>query len=167
LFLAGLLLAGGTIRRLAAIVTAFTVAHSVTLALSVLGVVSPSPALIEPLIAASIVFVGVRNLVAPDAHREWRTAAAGAFGLIHGFGFAYALREMQLPRAALGWSLLSFNLGVEMGQLAIVALVSLLLVGIRRTGVISSGRLVFAGSLVVTAAGTVWFVARILAVLRS
>ena len=165
LFLAGLLLTGGSFKRLATIVTAFTVAHSITLGLAVLDVFAPPPQLIEPLIALSIVYVGLRNL-SPATHGDWRTISAGAFGLIHGFGFAYALREMQLPRRGLAWSLLSFNLGVETGQLAVVVVAALLLAAVRRSGWISERRLVVAGALVIAAAGSAWFVERIAALLR-
>jgi hydrogenase/urease accessory protein HupE len=165
LFLAGLLLLGGSFGRLAAIVTAFTAAHSITLALAVLNVVAPPPALIEPLIALSIVFVGVNNLRAPSGG-EWRILAAGTFGLIHGFGFANALREMQLSQSGLGWSLLSFNLGVEIGQLAVVVVVASLLEILRRSGLVAPRRLVVVGSLVVAAAGAFWFVERVIATWR-
>ena len=166
LFLAGLLLLGGSLGRLAAIVTAFTVAHSVTLALAVLDVVSPPPALIEPLIALSSVYVGVNNLRASSGG-EWRILTAGAFGLIHGFGFANALREMQLSRSNLGWSLLSFNLGVEVGQLAVVLVVASLFEAIRRSGLVTPRRLVVVGSFVVAAAGSFWFVERVWAIWPS
>lgn len=130
-FLIGVLLLGGSFRQLVGIVTAFTVAHSMTLALATLGWVVPPPRLIEPLIALSIVAVGVENLLslraplsaervqAAIAHR-WRLTFG--FGLVHGFGFAGALRALDLPRALLAPSLFTFNLGVELGQLVIVAL---------------------------------------------
>ena len=130
-FLIGVLLLGGSFRQLVGIVSAFTVAHSLTLALATLGWVVPPPRLIEPLIAFSIVAVGVENLLslraplsaervkAAIAHR-WRLTFG--FGLVHGFGFAGALRALDLPRALLAPSLLTFNLGVELGQLMIVAL---------------------------------------------
>ncbi len=165
LFLAGLLLAGGSFKRLAAIVTAFTVAHSVTLGLSVLDVIAPPPRVIEPLIALSIVYVGLRNL-RPATGRDWRVISAGSFGLIHGFGFAFVLREMQLPRRDLAWSLLSFNLGVEAGQLAVVLVAALVLAGVYRSGLITRRRLVTCGALTIAAAGSVWFVERILALWR-
>jgi len=130
-FLIGVLLLGGSFRQLVGIVTAFTVAHSVTLALATLGWVVPPPRLIEPLIALSIVAVGVENLLclrAPLSAERVRAAIARrwrltfGFGLVHGFGFAGALRALELPRALLAPSLLTFNLGVELGQLVIVAL---------------------------------------------
>jgi HupE/UreJ protein len=124
-FLIGLLLLGGTVRELVKIVTAFTVAHSVTLALAALALVAPAPRVIEPLIAASIVFVGAENLwalrrsAAPAALRH-RWMLAFAFGLVHGFGFAAVLRELALPRSVLAVALVSFNLGVECGQVCLV-----------------------------------------------
>lgn len=124
-FLIGLLLLGGTVRELVKIVTAFTLAHSLTLALAALDVFAPSPRIVEPLIAASIVFIGLENLwalrkrqAASALRHRWMVTLA--FGLVHGFGFASVLRQLQLPRALLATGLLSFNLGVECGQLAIV-----------------------------------------------
>ncbi|HEX4383134.1 MAG TPA: HupE/UreJ family protein [Myxococcales bacterium] len=124
-FLIGLLLLGGSLRRLIGIVTAFTVAHSITLALAALNLLSPSPRIVEPLIAASIVFVGLEDLWALRAARaesalRHRWMITFAFGLVHGFGFASVLRELQLPRAVLATGLVSFNLGVETGQICIV-----------------------------------------------
>ena len=129
LFLVGLLLLGGTLRRLVLVVSAFTVAHSITLSLAVLRFVTPPPWLVEPAIALSIVYVGADNLTVREARRS--RPIAFAFGLIHGFGFANVLREMDLPARALGWSLLSFNLGVEIGQLAVVIVVASVLSAIR------------------------------------
>ena len=160
LFLAGLLLAGGNISRLATIVTAFTIAHSVTLSLAVLDILTPPSEVIEPLIALSIVYVGLRNLW-PSKSGDWRAIGAGTFGLIHGFGFAYALREMRLPRADLAWSLFSFNAGVEIGQLAVVIVTAMLLAGVRRSGWISDRHLLVCGTLVVATAGLIWFVERV------
>ena len=105
------------------IVTAFTIGHSITLSLAALDIVTPPPSIIEPAIALSIVFVGADNLVRGDG-RDLRAWVALVFGLVHGFGFANVLREFGLPREALGWSLFSFNFGVEIGQLMVVLLVS-------------------------------------------
>ena len=105
LFLVGLLLLGGSLRQLVLVVTAFTVAHSVTLSLAALNIVSPPARLIEPAIALSIVYVGADNLLVRGG-RDVRAWIAFAFGFIHGFGFANVLREMELPPRALGWSLL-------------------------------------------------------------
>jgi hypothetical protein len=119
-FLLGLILVGGRLRSLVGVVTAFTLAHSITLALASLSIFAPSPRIVEPAIALSIAYVGVENLFVKDASKRWRITFP--FGLIHGFGFAGALREIALPRAELPIALVSFNLGVEAGQLAVLAL---------------------------------------------
>ncbi len=160
LFLVGLLLLGGSVRRLALIVSSFTAAHSITLTLAALNLVTPSPRIVEPAIALSIVYVGVDNLMVRGG-RDVRPWIAFAFGFIHGFGFANVLREMDLPARALGWSLFSFNVGVEIGQLAIVAIVATSLALLRSRNEALGRRLAFVGSLVVMAAGGFWFVERV------
>ncbi len=160
LFLIGLLLLGGTWMALVRIVTAFTIGHSITLSLAALNIVSPPASIIEPAIALSIVFVGADNLVRGDG-RDLRAWVALVFGLVHGFGFANVLREFGLPREALGWSLFSFNFGVEIGQLAVVVAVASLLTFIRRRSDALGARVAVAGSVVVIAAGTYWFVQRV------
>jgi hypothetical protein len=115
LFLLALILRGGRLGSLLAIVTAFTLAHSITLALAVLDVMSLPPWLVEPAIALSIAYVAAENIfLKHPASRRW--AVSFAFGLVHGFGFAGALLELELPTGALVGSLLSFNVGVEIGQ---------------------------------------------------
>jgi hydrogenase/urease accessory protein HupE len=161
LFLVGLLLLGGTVRRLALVVTSFTLAHSVTLSLAALRLVSPPARLVEPLIALSIICVGVDNLMVRRGGRDLRVWFAFGFGLVHGFGFASVLREMELPPRALGWSLFSFNVGVEIGQLLVVAAVASALAALSRRSEIAGRRLAVAGSLVVVIAGTFWFVQRV------
>ena len=161
LFLVGLLLLGGSVVQLLKIVTAFTIAHSITLTLAALNLVSPSARVIEPAIALSIIYVGVDNLLVKPGSRDTRAWIALTFGLIHGFGFASVLREMDLPRRALGWSLVSFNLGVEIGQVCIVLLVASLLAWIARRSTSLRMRVAYAGSVVVAAAGFVWFVQRV------
>ena len=160
LFLVGLLLLGGTIRQLAVIVTAFTVAHSITLTLAALNIVSPPARIIEPAIALSIVYVGADNLLIRGG-RDVRAWIAFAFGFIHGFGFASVLREMDLPARALGWSLFSFNVGVEIGQLLVVVVVASALAALRSRSEAAGRQLAFAGSVVVIAAGTFWFIQRV------
>jgi hydrogenase/urease accessory protein HupE len=167
LFLLGLLLLGGSPWRLATIVTAFTLGHSVTLSLAALDLVRVSPALVEPAIALSIVVVGVDNLLvrrrgaSQAAAFDLRPWLAVAFGLIHGFGFAAVLREVGLPPGALGWSLAAFNIGVEIGQLAVVALAVAALAAVRRYDVVWAERFVVAGSIGVIAAGVYWFAERV------
>jgi hydrogenase/urease accessory protein HupE len=160
LFLVGLLLLGGSIRQLAVIVTAFTVAHSITLSLAALNLVSPPARIIEPAIALSIVYVGADNLLIRDG-RDVRAWIAFAFGFIHGFGFANVLREMDLPARALGWSLFAFNVGVEAGQLFVVAAVATALAALRARNAQAGRQLAFAGSIVVMAAGAFWFIERV------
>ena len=142
------------------VVSAFTVAHSVTLSLAVFRVLAPPAWLIEPAIALSIVYVGADNLTVHGG-RDMRAWIAFAFGLIHGFGFASVLREMELPPRALGWSLLSFNLGVEAGQLLVVVPVASGLALIRARSERLGRQLAVAGSVVVIAAGAFWFVQRV------
>ncbi len=122
LFLCGLLVACRQIRPMLAVITCFTLAHSLTLALSALDLVRISPLVTEPLIAATIVFVGVENFRG-RVDTKTRCGLALGFGLIHGFGFATALRETGLGGTgmALAKPLFAFNLGVECGQLAVAA----------------------------------------------
>jgi hydrogenase/urease accessory protein HupE len=163
LFLVGLLLLGGSLRKLVAIVTMFTVGHSITLSLAALDILNPPAWLIEPAIALSIVVVGADNLLQrKEQGRDLRAWVAGAFGLIHGFGFANVLREFGLPQEALGWSLFSFNVGVELGQLIIVLVVGLALALMRRRlPAAAEDWVVVGGSVVVIAAGAWWFVERV------
>jgi HupE/UreJ protein len=157
-FLLGLMVVGGRPRSLLAVVTAFTVAHSITLALAVLGVWAPPPRLVEPAIALSIAYVGVENFFIQSADQRWRVTFP--FGLLHGFGFAGALRAVALPRAAVPAALLSFNLGVELGQLTVLAALLPLLAWLRRSnGFANFG--VRALSAAIVAMGGAWFVARI------
>ena len=161
LFLGGLLLLGGTLTRLLLIVTAFTIAHSLTLSLAALGMVIPPANAIEPAIALSIVYVGADNLLVGAGGRDTRGWVALAFGLIHGFGFANVLREMELPSRALGWTLFAFNVGVEIGQLVYVVLIASLFIWIRSRSETAGPRLAFAGSVIVMLAGAFWFVQRV------
>ena len=170
LFLIGLLLLGGTFSRLALIVTAFTIGHSITLTLAALDLVSPPASFIEPLIALTIVVVGADNLIvlrdkkksaALVSAADLRPWLAVVFGLIHGFGFAYVLKEFGLPQAALGWSLFAFNLGVEIGQLLIVAIVAGLLMVARSRSETLARQLALVGSVAVIVAGSYWFIERV------
>ncbi len=160
LFLVGLLLLGGSIRRLAMVVTSFTIAHSVTLSLAALNLLTPPARVIEPAIALSIIYVGADNLLSKGG-RDVRAWIAFAFGFIHGFGFASVLREMDLPGRALGWSLFSFNFGVEIGQLMVVLTVASLFAALRSRSEWAGRQLVYAGSIVVIIAGTFWFFQRV------
>jgi hydrogenase/urease accessory protein HupE len=157
-FLLALILVGGRLRSLLVVVTAFTLAHSITLALAVLGVWAPSPGLVEPAIALSIAYVGIENWFVRDARRRWMITFP--FGLVHGFGFAGALREVALPSEQVPLALAAFNLGVEAGQVAVLVLllpVVLWLGG--RTWFAASG--IKATSALITFAGLSWFVSRV------
>ena len=133
LFLGALLIGVRRIGPMLAVITCFTLAHSVTLALAATNLVVISARITEPLIAASIIVVGIENFLRCDAVKD-RYWLAGGFGLIHGFGFASALRETGLGGngAAIVMPLFSFNLGVEIGQLAVAAVVVPLLFALRR-----------------------------------
>lgn len=157
LFLLALLVAGRGIRQLVAIVTSFTVAHSLTLAIATFGLVEPSPRLIEAAIALSIAYVGLENLLRSDVRGRWRLTFV--FGLVHGFGFANVLREMELPRAALASSLFTFNAGVELGQLAVLLIAWPALRAVQRSAY--ARPITQAVSVVVIAFGLVWFVQRV------
>jgi hydrogenase/urease accessory protein HupE len=158
-FILGLVLARARLRSLLTIVTAFTLAHSITLALAVLGVWSPSSRIVEPAIALSIAYVGVENFFVKDASKRWRITFP--FGLIHGFGFAGALQEIALPRSAVPTALVSFNLGVEAGQLAVLALLLPLVVALREKSWFEPrGVRIVSGA--VALAGGIWFVSRVI-----
>ncbi len=145
----------------AGIVTAFTVAHSITLALAATGTVSLAPAFIEPAIAVTIILTAFDNLRQVFGGR--RALVTFAFGLIHGFGFAGVLAELKLPAAQFAWALLQFNVGLELGQLLIVAVVTTLLFTLRR-GVHYSVWVIRGGSIAAMAIGAAWLVERIASV---
>jgi hydrogenase/urease accessory protein HupE len=119
LFVLGIFLLSRRLREVLTQVSAFTIAHSISLALSVYGIVSVSPGIVEPLIAVSIVYIAIENLFLSELKR-WRVALIFAFGLLHGMGFAGALREVGLPRSEFVLALATFNVGVEAGQLAVI-----------------------------------------------
>jgi len=141
----------------AGIVTAFTVAHSITLGLAALKLVSLTPAFIEPAIAVTIVLAALDNVLPFFPVR--RVVVTFFFGLIHGFGFASVLAELNLPRADFAWALLQFNLGIEVGQLVIVAIVTTVLFALRRWP--GYARIVIGGgsSVAMVIAG-LWFIER-------
>jgi hydrogenase/urease accessory protein HupE len=120
LFVLGIFLLSGRVRTILAQVSAFTVAHSITLGLSLYGIVSVSPKIVEPMIAVSIAYVAIENIFLKEL-KSWRVALVFGFGLLHGMGFAGALKDLGLPRSEFLTALLSFNVGVEGGQLAVIA----------------------------------------------
>jgi hypothetical protein len=127
LFVVGLCLLSNKIKVILWQATAFTVAHSITLALSMKNVIVAPGAIVEPIIALSILFVAVENLLLTEL-KPWRIALVFMFGLIHGMGFASSLNEIGLPRNKFFTSILSFNLGVELGQISIILAVWIMLV---------------------------------------
>ena len=159
LFVLGLFLLSRRVKPLLLQVTAFTVAHTVTLALTIYGVVSLPPSVVEPLIALSIVYVAVENLFTRDLH-AWRVALVFAFGLLHGMGFAGVLSELGLPRSEFLPALISFNVGVEAGQLTVIAL-AFLAVGLFRERSWYRRAVVVPASLAIAAVGLYWSVERV------
>lgn len=129
LFVLSIFLLGSRLSTVLWQATAFTVAHSITLGLAMYGYIRPLPAVIEPIIALSIFFVAVENMLVQKL-RPGRLAVVFFFGLVHGMGFASALTELGLPPSGYLLSLLSFNAGVELGQIAVI-LAAYLLVGRR------------------------------------
>ncbi len=127
LFVTGLCLLSTRIKTILWQATAFTVAHSVTLALSMKNIIVLPGAVIEPIIALSILFVAVENIMLTEL-KAWRVLIVFMFGLIHGMGFASALNEIGLPRNQFFTSILSFNAGVELGQIAVILAVFVLLI---------------------------------------
>jgi len=148
---------GQAIMPVAVIVTAFTVAHSVTLTLAGLKLVSLSSSFIEPAIAVTIVLAAIDNLV--PIFRGRRAIVTFLFGLIHGFGFASVLGELNLPTVQFAWALFQFNLGIELGQLFIVAIAISALFAFRRQGWYSAV-VIRGGSAVAIIIGTLWFIDR-------
>ena len=162
LFVLGLLLLGGGLARLLKIVTAFTAAHSITLALAAFEFVHVFSRVVEPLIALSIVFVAFETLRSRGGTADMRGPLAFGFGLVHGFGFASVLAEFGLPREALGWSLAGFNVGVEIGQACIVVMVAPALALLARGAPAVHARCVRLLALGIAAAGGFWFVQRLM-----
>jgi len=161
LFVLGLFLLSTRMAPLLIQVTAFTVAHTLTLALSVYGVVSLSSSVVEPLISASIVYVAVENILTPNL-KPWRALVVFGFGLLHGLGFAGVLQEVGLPHGQFVPALVSFNVGVELGQLAVIA-IAYLAVGIwGRNKSWYRPRVVIPASAAVAAVGLFWTVQRVL-----
>jgi hypothetical protein len=160
LFVVGLFLLSPRLKPLLWQVTSFTLAHSVTLALGTLGAIQISPAIVEPLIAASIVYVAVENIVT-DRLQRWRPLVIFCFGLLHGLGFAGVLEEIGLSPTHFVTGLIAFNVGVELGQLTVVGL-CFLAVGLwfqsktwYRRGV------TVPASLAIALIGAYWFVERV------
>ena len=131
LFVLAIFLASTRTRALIWQISAFTVAHTVTLGLAASGIITPSTAVVEPLIAFTIAFVAIENLVFKDM-TKWRPAVVFGFGLIHGLGFAGFFGELGLPPGQFWSALIGFNIGVEIGQLSVILVAALLGMALRR-----------------------------------
>ncbi|MFC5652645.1 HupE/UreJ family protein [Paenibacillus solisilvae] len=158
LFLAALIIGGGSKRDYLKMLTAFTLGHSVTLALSVLEIVTISPKIIEPLIALSIVYTAAENMFRKNLQYRWLVTLL--FGLVHGFGFSYILQGKLTGNYAL--SLFSFNLGVEIGQLAVLAVLLPVVWVLARKKWLA--RAAYGASAIVGAAGLYWLVERVVSI---
>ena len=160
LFVLGIYLLSGRARSVLLQVSAFTVAHSITLGLSMYGLVSVQPRIVEPLIALSIAYVAIENIFLSEL-KSWRVALVFAFGLLHGMGFAGALKELGLPRSEFVTALLTFNVGVEAGQLAVIG-TAFMLVGwscANRTWYRS--RIVVPASMLIACTAVYWTIQRL------
>lgn len=157
LFLFSLLIARQTFKQYASMITAFTIAHSITLSLTVLGIINVSPSFVEPMIALSICFVAIDNIVRKQVSYRW--VLTFLFGLIHGMGFADILKEMDIPRSELAADLISFNLGIETVQVTLVAVLLPLLALLHRWKY--SRRAVYVGSTLAFVLGAIWLSQRI------
>jgi HupE/UreJ protein len=160
LFVLGIFLLSVRLKPVLLQVTAFTVAHTITLALTIYGVVSLSSKIVEPLIAVSIVYVAVENVVSPRLS-PWRVALVFCFGLLHGMGFAGVLAQLGLPRSEFLTALLCFNAGVELGQLTVI-LAAFVLIGLPfRNKPWYRRRVVIPVSAAIAAVGLFWAIQRV------
>ena len=159
LFVLGLFLLSREWKPLLAQVTTFTLAHSITLALATMGIVKVSGSIVEPIIAASIAFVAIENIFRPR-YTHWRLLVVFVFGLIHGLGFAGALEELELPTGSLIAGLVGFNVGVEGGQLAVIAIAFLATFWVRDPKIYRRW-VVIPGSIYIAARGVWWTIERV------
>jgi hypothetical protein len=158
------MLGGGRLLQLIGIASGFTLGHSITLAIAALGLMRPPGFIFEPLIALSIALVAVEALTGRFARHRWKIAAG--FGLIHGFGFANALTELDLSTRGMVVALFGYNLGVEIGQLAIVLIAAPLVLLVRRSERFG-GYLVKVPACGILVLGMYWFVERIMIALHG
>lgn len=138
----------------------FTIAHSITLALAVYGIIQPPANIVEPLIAISIACLAIENIVTQKI-KPWRIIMIFLFGLVHGMGFAGALQELGLPQYALATSLVSFNIGVEIGQLCIVLGMYLLLKNIASKKIWYRKAIVIPANIIIGIVACYWTIERI------
>ena len=159
LFVLGLFFLSTRLRPLIWQVSAFTLAHTVTLALGALGWVNVPGSIVEPLIAASIVYVAIENIFTSGLNR-WRPVVIFGFGLLHGLGFASVLGDFGLPEGQFIPALIGFNIGVEFGQLAVIAMAFVLVFWAMKQDWYRS-RIAVPASCVIAAVGAYWFVERV------
>ncbi len=160
LFVVGLCLLSTKIKTILWQATAFTVAHSITLALSMKNIIVAPPAIVEPIIALSILFVAIENLLLKEL-KPWRVLLVFLFGLIHGLGFASSLNEIGLPPGKFYTSILSFNIGVELGQIAvIIAMFSLIIIPLRKK-ILYRKAIVYPLSVLIAMVAAYWTVERL------
>lgn len=157
LFLVSAILLSASLMTTARIITSFTIAHSITLVSAFIGLVSLPSGIVEPLIALTVAYVAFENLFVSNLRRRW--IVTFFFGLIHGFGFVGALKQITVSKAELITSLVSFNIGIEAGQLLIIAAIYPLFryVGRRAWGL----RFQRVTSLLIGVAGSLWFITRV------
>jgi len=161
LFVLGIYLLSVHWRPLLYQVTAFTIAHTITLGLSLYGIVSLSPGIVEPLIALSIVYVGIENILTPQL-KPWRVFVVFGFGLLHGMGFAGVLADIGLPDSEYLNALIAFNVGVELGQLAVITIAFLAVGAWFRDRDWYRGRVVIPASAAISLVGAYWTVERVM-----
>ena len=150
-----------SLRKVVLQASMFTLAHSITLALAMYGIVKAPSSVIEPLIAFSIFLLAIENIATQKVH-SWRMASVFGFGLVHGLGFASALSDLGLPSYAFAKALISFNIGVELGQLTIIILLYAFVARIFRTKIWYRPRIVIPISAVIAAIALYWTVERVL-----
>jgi len=163
LFVVGLFLLAPRFKPILWQVSSFTLAHTITLALGILGIVTLPASIVEPLIALSIVVVGVENMFTSRLH-AWRPLIVFVFGLLHGLGFAGVLGDIGLDTGSFLIALISFNVGVELGQLAVILLCFIAVGWLFREKVWYRQRIALPGSALISAVGMFWFLQRISAV---
>lgn len=160
LFVLGLFLLSKQLGPLLWQVTAFTIAHSITLALSIYGVISLSSTIVEPLIALSIAYVGIENLITRQL-KPWRIIVVFIFGLLHGMGFAGVLTELGLPESEFITALITFNVGVELGQLSVILLSFVAVFWLRSRDTLYRNLVIIPGSIGISLMGLFWTVQRL------
>ena len=160
LFVLGIFLLSARWRSIVLQVSTFTLAHSITLGLTMYGVVSLPARIVEPMIALSIAYVAIENLATSEL-KPWRLALVFSFGLLHGMGFAGVLRELGLPHSQFLNALVTFNVGVEAGQLSVIALAYVAVASVRRDEARYRALVVRPASLLIALVGLYWTVQRL------